>query len=111
MDAGKLDRRALLFHRVLTRDVTTGEMVESWPLAYATLWVGRLDLRSRDYFAAQQVQNDTTTKFLARWRTDVRDTDHIECAGVMYRIIAIAELGRRDGLELMCTTLTNEGVS
>lgn len=105
MDPGKLDRRAALYHRVLTHDTDTGEQTEDWSTAYATVWAGRADLRGREYFAAQEAQNETTARFQIRWRSDVEDTDRVLSEGVWYKVVTMMEMGRRDGLELMCTTV------
>ena len=104
MRAGHLDRRAELRHRVLTRNATTGEEVETFT-AYATVWAGKRDIRGREFFAAQQVSSDITTTWQIRYRSDVVATDRLVVDGLDYNIVSIAEIGRRDGLELQATAV------
>ena len=104
MRAGPLDRYAELRRRVLTRDATTGEQVETFT-AYANVWAGKRDLRGREYFAAQQVNSEISTVWQIRYRSDVLATDRIAVDGTEYEITGIAEIGRRDGLELQTTAV------
>ena len=99
MRIGKLDRRATLQRRVLTPN-TQNEQVESWT-DYATVWAEKLDLRGREFYAANQEQGEVTTKFRIRYRSDVLMTDRIVCDGLTYDITSIAEVGRRQVLELL----------
>jgi SPP1 family predicted phage head-tail adaptor len=104
MRAGRLDRRVSLQHLVLTRNSTTGEQIESYAY-YATVWAGKRDMRGREFFAAQQVNSDITTIWQIRYRTDVVSTDRLVIDGLYYDITGIAEIGRRDGLELQATAV------
>lgn len=104
MRAGPLDRSAVLKHRVLTRNSTTGEEVVTYT-TYATVWAGKRDLRGREFFAAQQVNADLTTIWQIRYRTDVVATDQLVVDDVAYNINSVAEIGRRDGLELQATAV------
>ena len=104
MQAGRLDRLVTLQHRVLTRDTATGEEVVTYT-TYATVWAGKRDLRGSERYAAQQVNSDTTTAWQIRHRTDVVATDVLGYDGLQYNITGIAEIGRRDGLELQATAV------
>lgn len=99
MRIGKLDRRATLQHRSLTPN-TQNEQVESWT-DYATVWAEKLDLRGREFYAANQESGEVTTKFRIRHRSDVLMTDRIVCDGLTYDITSIAEVGRRQALEIL----------
>jgi SPP1 family predicted phage head-tail adaptor len=104
MKAERLDRRAMLTRRVLTRNTTTGEEEVSYS-AYATVWAGKRDLRGREFFAAQQMNADITTIWQIRYRTDVVPTDQIVVDGLAYNIAGVSEIGRRDGLEIQATAV------
>ena len=104
MRAGAVDRRLELRHRVLTKNAY-GEDVVSWPFAYATVWARKLDIRGREFFAAQQVNAELTTRFHIRHRTDVVNTDRAFLDGTEYNISQVSELGRRVGLELFATAV------
>jgi len=104
MRAGALDRRAELRRRLLTRDDTTGEEAVTY-VTYATVWASKRDIRGREFFAAQQINAETTTIWQIRYLSDVVYTDRLVCEGVTYNIIGIAEIGRRVGLEIQATAV------
>ena len=105
MKGEKLDRLVELRHRVLTRDSTSGQQVESWPTAYASVWAQKVDLRGREFFAAQQGNAEITATFRIRYRTDILATDRLVYEGLSYNILPPAEIGRRDGLEIQATAV------
>lgn len=105
MRAGALDRLVELRHRVLTRNETTGEEVESYPAAYAEVWASKRDIRGREFFAAQQMNSELSTTWQIRYRDDVLMTDRIYFGGLAYEITSVAEIGRRSGLELQTTAV------
>ncbi len=104
MRSGYLDRRATLQHQVLTRSATDGEQVATYT-DYATVWAGKRDIRGREFVAGSQMNSDITTLWQIRHRTDVKATDRIVVEGLSYDINGIAEIGRRDGLELQATAV------
>jgi SPP1 family predicted phage head-tail adaptor len=106
MRAGKLDRLVSLQHRVLTRN-TVGEQVVSYT-AYASVWAGKKDLRGREYFAAKQVNPELQATWTIRWRGDVLATDQlVDDSGSVFALVSPpAEIGRREGLDLLCKAAT-----
>lgn len=104
MLAGKMDRLVALKHRTLTRNTTTGEEVESYA-TYASVWASKRDVRGREFFAAQQVNSDVTTIWQIYHRTDVLATDRLVVDGLDYDITGIAEIGRKQGLEIQATAV------
>ncbi len=105
MIAGKFDRRIELRRRVLARNAESSQEVPSWPKAYATVWAQKQDVRGREFFAAQQTNSEITTTFRIRHRTDVLMTDRIVYQDMAFNIHSIAEIGRREGLEIMATAV------
>lgn len=99
MQAGRLDRRVTLRKRSVSRNAT-GEQVATFS-DLATVWAEKLDIAGREYFSAQQVQSGVTSRWRIRWRTDVTVLDRIRFNGIEHDIQHVAELGRRDGLELL----------
>jgi SPP1 family predicted phage head-tail adaptor len=101
MKAGSLDRRVTLQAKTSGRD-DFGADTESWaPLA--TVWAQKLDVTGRERLAGGQVQAEMDARFRVRWRGDVSAAaTRLVYAGRTYDILAIAELGRREGLELSC---------
>lgn len=100
MQAGRLDRRVTLQRPVEGRSAA-GDATTTWQ-DVATIWAGRQDARGREYFAAAAVQAELETLFRIRWRPDVVASWRLLCDGAAYDIQSVAEIGRRDGLELRC---------
>lgn len=104
MHAGRLDRRVTLQARTVTRNAQ-GEDVASFA-DLATVWAEKLDVRGREFFAAQQSRAEVTTRWRIRWRGDFRSVDRLVHDGTTYDVVAPpAEIGRRDGLELVTTAV------
>lgn len=99
MRAGKLDRRITLQTRTAVQSVS-GEYTETFA-NLATVWAEVTDLRGREFFAAQQKNADVTTRFRIRWRDDVTVLHRIQYESRNYNIVHSAEIGRREGLELL----------
>ena len=104
MQAGRLDRRASLQHVTRTRSLESGQMVDSYE-EYASVWASKLDGIGREAVQGLQVTGQITTQFRIRHRTDVQMTDRIVCEGLTYNIHSIAEIGRREGLEILATAV------
>ncbi len=99
--AGALDRRVTLRAKSLANDAS-GQAIETWA-DLATVWAEKRDLRGREYLAAQAVNAEVETLFRIRWRSDVTPANRLTYDGKDYDIAAVAEIGRREGLELRCT--------
>ena len=98
-----MDRRVTLQSRTLTANAY-GEQVASYT-DLETVWAEKWDLRGREYFAAQQVSADVTTRWRIRWREDVSVLDRVVYNSVPYDINQVVEIGRQGGLELLTTAV------
>lgn len=101
MRSGRLDRRIILKQYGETKDAVGG-ITESYT-DVATVWAEKLDLRGRDFFATAQINSDITTKFRIRYRADINNSWRISVDGKDYDLTSVAEIGRREGLEIMAT--------
>jgi SPP1 family predicted phage head-tail adaptor len=99
MDARRLDRRITIRERVGTPDGAGGETV-TWT-ARATVYADRRDVSAREQMLSQQMVATGSVVFRIRYRSDVVLTDSILCDGISYDIQSIAEIGRREGLEIL----------
>lgn len=99
MQVGKMDRRITLLRRTLTRN-DLGEQVATYA-EYATVWAEKRDVSGREYLASQQIVAENTVRFFIRYRDDVLLTDRIVCGDRTYDLTHVAEIGRRDGLEIV----------
>jgi SPP1 family predicted phage head-tail adaptor len=98
--AGALDSRATIRAKTLTPDAS-GQSIESWT-DVETVWAEKTDLRGREFFSAQAINAEIETRFRLRWRTGLTPENRLVCDGRDYEILSVAEIGRREGLELMC---------
>lgn len=99
MKAGSRDRRIRIERAVVDRD-THGGKTETWALMIE-VDARVTPLRGRDLVAAGQVMPGVETKFTINWRADLLESDRIVYGGNVYDIQHIAEIGRREGLEIL----------
>ncbi len=99
MQPGRMDRRVKILRRALTRN-EHGEQVETFTET-AEVWAERRDVTGREFFAGATTTAENSARFMLRWRSDLLATDRLSCDDKEYDIVQIAELGRRDGLEVI----------
>lgn len=111
MDAGKLDRRVTILARSDTQDAIYGTQSVTWtPLA--TVWAEVRDMiPSRGERLADGVEiANRPCRVRMRYRSGITSGMRLQVEGRELRIITQpAELGRREGLELIAEELTTEG--
>lgn len=103
MRAGRLDRRITLQVVTRARDAS-GSWTESWANVATdpVVWAGK-----RDTLGSERVQSGAETStadavFVLRWRNDITTSHRVLEGALAWDVVALAELGRRDGLELTC---------
>jgi SPP1 family predicted phage head-tail adaptor len=101
IQAGKLDRRITIQERTAVQDGAGGETV-TW-VDRATVWAAKMDVSGREQLMAHQMVPTDLVRFRIRYRSDVAMTDRVVYDGVAYNIQHKAEIGRREGLELLAT--------
>lgn len=99
MRAGKLDRRVRIERETVTRDDHGGQ-VQAWELV-ATVWAQVVPLRGQALVQSAQLMPGVETKFVMRWREGVTAADRLVYDGENYQILHLAEIGRREGLEIL----------
>jgi len=99
--AGKLDRLVTIKTVTETKDAEFNG-VESAQTTLAQVWAEKKDISGREFFSAAVENSEVDTVFRIRHRTDVTTKHRIAYGNLDYDIVAIAELGRREGLELRC---------
>ena len=68
-----------------------------------TVWAERLELRGAERWSAQQIVATLTVKYRIRYRDDITaQCMLVDDAGREYDLQPPIELGRKDGLELIC---------
>jgi len=104
LNAGDLDRRVSLSHALVAKNPANNERTTTFPSSYATVYAKRADLRGTKRLIAQQITAQQQTEYTIRFRTDVLESDQLadSDAGLTFEILQIAQLGRREGLCLLC---------
>ena len=100
MRAGRLDRRITLQAGEETRDAMGG-VTTTWSDLAEDLPAGVRWLRGRDAFAGDIKIGEVDAAFTIRWRADATRTTRILYDDQTFDVIRAAELGRRDGIELL----------
>lgn len=112
MRAGALDRRVRIEQRQETNDPVFGTVVVTWA-ELATVWAEVRDMiPSRGERVAEGLSiARRPCRVRMRWRDDVNSTMRLVMEdGRTLRIVGgPAELGRAEGIELVCEELTTEG--
>lgn len=101
--AGRLDRR-IVIERLALVDDGYQKRPGSWA-ALATRPAQYVPGRGSERFAAAAENATQPAAFRIRWSpavADVSPADRVRALGRIWTIAGVAELGRREGLELMC---------
>ena len=100
LSAGRLDRRVTI--ETPTDGVDgSGAPSATWA-ALATVWADVRPISGREFVAAGQTAAEATTRITIRWRADITTRHRIVHGATIYSIEHVAEIGRREGLDLMC---------
>lgn len=101
MQAGEFDRR-ITIERYSSTINDFGEEVGEW-VTLATVWASKTDIRDSERWLAQQVSSTITTRWRTRYLTKIADVnakDRLTHGALLYGIVAVKEIGRREGLEI-----------
>ena len=110
MKIGKLDRRILIERKSVTRDAYGAEVI-AWTTV-ATVWGSALDdLGSKSGMESNRHGIrvlEKLTRVVIRYRSDITSDMRITIVdrSSIMQIMSIAEVGRREGTELMCAEFT-----
>lgn len=107
MRAGRLNQRIAIEQKSVTR-AGNGEEVVSW-IPLDTVWAEVRQLRGKEFFAAAQMQGAMDHQVLIRYRTDVTRDMRLKWGAQSLDIVGIAEIGNRDGLEIMALSGVRNG--
>jgi SPP1 family predicted phage head-tail adaptor len=96
-----MDRRVTLQTRSLAAANARGEKIASFA-TLATVWGEKRDLSGRELYAASQLHAEARVSFRIRHRDSLTTINRVVYDGLTYDVLHIAEIGKRDGLELLC---------
>jgi SPP1 family predicted phage head-tail adaptor len=108
MKIGKLRHRVRLQEYVISKD-SFGAEVENWSDT-ATVWASIEPLSGREYFAAQQINAEVSTKITIRYRAGVKPTMRILFGGRIFEILSVINTEEKNReLILMCREVLEDG--
>lgn len=108
MKIGKLRHRITLQEYIATRD-SFGAEVEAW-VDIGTVWASIEPLSGREFFAAQQVNAEVSTKITLRYRTGIKPEMRVLFAGRVFEIVSVINLEEKNiQLVLMCEEVLSSG--
>jgi SPP1 family predicted phage head-tail adaptor len=103
MNIGNMDRRIALQSASLSTN-NYGEREQTWS-TYATVWAQLKYRTGSEKVQDDQVSSTEGATFNIRYSTDTsaaKASDRVVYNGENYEILHIQELGRREGLSLVC---------
>lgn len=101
MRAGRLDRQ-ITIERPASHIDANGAEVSGW-VEHCRPWAEVLEILAKERLAAPQTMGVRTAKIRIRYRSDIDSTMRIRHNGMWWGINGIAELGRREALEITAT--------
>ena len=101
MRAGELDRLIVIETPTEGQDDYGGRAL-TW-VTFATVWAKVTPTRGRETVAADQVVAQADTVFRIYWLSGLTTKMRVSYDGQLYDIAHLAEIGRREGLDLMAT--------
>lgn len=99
MNSAKLDRRISIYQPIKTQN-SYGEITYADSLL-AVVYAQVVPIGGRETFFAAQLVPEATFKIVIRYRSDIDTTCKVEFESKRYDIAYLAEIGRREGLELL----------
>ena len=102
-EVGKLDRRIELQEPIETRD-TTGDVITTYSTVY-TVPCAVENFKSAERFSSEQIRSSRVRDFRMRYLTNIEENWQIRYEGSDFRILAIDEIGRREGLKITAEAL------
>lgn len=112
MKSGSLDRRIQIQRRTDTRDAH-GQPIPTWATIGAVRWASYGPVGGAERYVSDQFVAREQVEFIVRWTTDLSDINPkdrvvfpIVTSGTVpdsqtYEIMAVHEIGRREGLRIV----------
>ena len=102
MDPGKRDRRITLQRVTQTVEAGSGGVAtEAWASVYANVWACVVPVAGREVLSANRVLAGRSARFYVPFLPGITTKDRISYDGASWNISSIAEIGRRDGMEIL----------
>lgn len=107
MILGLMDRR-IEFQAYTPTTNTAGGDSPAW-FKHIEVWAQAKPMKAAERFEADQFKEIKTYTFIIRYRRSITSDMRILFNGEYYRILGLAELGRREGLEITAEYMQRGG--
>ena len=104
MRPGRMDRRVVIQQPTATKDDWNYDAI-TWS-TFATVWATKLDKGAGETVEANRQTAINRTQFTIRYLSGVNATMRISYGGLLYYVVGVEELGRREG-QILYTELRN----
>jgi SPP1 family predicted phage head-tail adaptor len=101
--AGRLDQAVVIQRKVVIQD-DFGQPIETWT-DWRIVKMNKRDVRAEERFRSNQELATETAVFVTHWVNGVLTTDRLITDGKTYDIVGLAEIGRRNGLEITAVAM------
>lgn len=111
MNAGDLDRRVQVMRAAVSDDGFQTRFGDYQPHGDRQ-WAAKNDISDREKYIAAGVGRVAESRFLLRWSrfsAGIIETDRLVCEGVVFDIVGIKEVGRREGVEITAARVRDAG--
>jgi SPP1 family predicted phage head-tail adaptor len=96
---GKMKWQIKLFHRTVTQE-SSGEPHSTFK-DYAEPWAEKIEQRINEIFSGGSNQVSDLVIMRLRYREDIKQDDIFEFRGRDFEVVAINEIGFKDGIDLV----------
>lgn len=108
MHSGALRHKIIIQQPAGVRD-SNGQMVETWT-TFATVWASVEPLQGREFFAADQINSEITTRIRLRYLSGITQDMRISFDSRIYDIRSIIQVREiHHEMQLMCKEGFNNG--
>lgn len=112
MISGPRNRRITIERRTYTTDSFGGEIV-AWIEVGSGWWVSSLPVKDSEAFRNSEATATITHRFQMLWSAtawaEIDPRCRITFDGRLYDVVAVKEIGRRDGIEISATARAENG--
>lgn len=106
MQAGRLRHRVSIQQRVEARN-GYGELISTWS-TLATVWGSVEPIRGREFFEAEQVQSEISTRVRIRYYDGITAQMRVLFGSRKLQILAVIDVNERHKeMQLMCKEMTD----
>ncbi len=108
LNAGRLNRCVTVERPVVTPDPTYGTPVTTWQ-PVCTWWASALDIIGKEATQDAMRQYTRPCRLTGRWTDRIDPTMRLRLGSRLLQIVGIAEIGVRQGLEILAEQYSTTG--